>query len=269
MGLASAWQADCCYRGSVSKVKNVFATRPIGITRTSLPHNILTKVRSHAEWRFRPPRIDSVRHLQRVGSEYGGYFVDMQALSAKPVIYSLGVGEDISFDLALIESCACTIYAFDPTPRVQSWIASQTLPPQFHFVPIGIANFDGEADFYLPPSSEFVSHSLLNVKEYSKKSIRVPMMTLLAAMTKFGHKEIDVLKMDIEGAEYSVLADLVRERVDVRQIIVEFHHRLSHVGISETRNILSTLRDYGMKLCYVCPRLEVMTFVRETVLRQR
>lgn len=228
----------------------------------SLP-NMLRLVRSRAEWQFRPPRIDSIRKLQHLGSEYGGYFVDTLLLPAKPVIYSLGVGEDISFDLGLIESSGCSVYAFDPTPKVRSWIESRCLPEQFHFVPVGIADVDGEAKFYLPPNAEFVSHSILNAKQYSNESISVPMMKLSTAMATLGHKRIDLLKMDIEGAEYCVLSDLVRDGIDVRQIVVEFHHRLSDVGIKRTRDMLSALREYGMKLVYVCPRLEVMTLVRE------
>jgi hypothetical protein len=75
--------------------------------------------------------------------------------------------------------------------------------------------------------------------------------------------------MDIEGAEYSVLTDLVKEKVEVRQIVVEFHHRLSSIGIRKSREILSSLNDYGMKICYLCPRLEVMTLIREGPVHQR
>jgi FkbM family methyltransferase len=224
---------------------------------------------SHAEWRFRPPLVESARRLEQLGSEYGCYFVDTGLLPGNPVIYSLGIGEDISFDLALIERHGYSIYAFDPTPRVASWLRSQPLPAQFHFQALGIADFDGEAQFYLPPRAEFVSHSILNARQYSSNAIQVPVAKLSTLMGRLGHRRIDLLKMDIEGAEYSVLADIVNEQLEVNQIVVEFHHRLSGVGTNRTRQMLALLRDYGMQLCYVCPRFEVMTLVSEAGLAAR
>jgi hypothetical protein len=77
-----------------------------------------------------------------------------------------------------------------------------------------------------------------------------------------GHDRVDVLKMDIEGAEYAVIEDIVREKIPVKQMLVEFHHRLSSVGTEKTRKALTQLMDSGMKISYVCPRKEIFTFVQ-------
>jgi FkbM family methyltransferase len=220
-------------------------------------------LRAYPQWHFSPPRVRTVRRLERFGSDYGGYFLDPSLIPVEPIIYSLGVGEDVSFDLGLIKRFRCTVHAFDPTPKVKLWIESQSLPPEFTFHPVGIADFDGVTDFYLPPRPDFISHSLVRAPQYSDCSIRVPVARLSTIMRNNGHTRIDVLKMDIEGAEYSVLAELIKNRIPVTQIVAEFHHRLSGVGARKTREILALLNQYGMKICYVCPRLEVMTLVRE------
>jgi FkbM family methyltransferase len=218
-------------------------------------------LRSYPQWHFHPPRVQAVRKLSRIGSDYGAYFVDSSLIPPDSVVYSLGVGEDISFDLSLIEHYGCMIHAFDPTPKVKSWIGSQRLPARFCFQEIGIADFDGETDFYLPPQPDFISHSLIRARQYSAESIRVPVAKLSTVMKRFGHSRIDVLKMDIEGAEYAVLTDIMKDNIEVGQILVEFHHRLSSVGVHKTRAVLSSLDDYGMRICYVCPRVEVFTLI--------
>ena len=81
-------------------------------------------------------------------------------------------------------------------------------------------------------------------------------------MRRLRHSRIDVLKMDIEGAEYGVIDDLVRERIPVQQLLVEFHHRLSCVGTGKTKRALSLLEAYGLKIGYICPRMEVFTLLR-------
>jgi FkbM family methyltransferase len=219
-------------------------------------------LRSYPQWRFVPPRVQTARTLQLLGSEYGGYHFDPSTIHRESIIYSLGIGEDISFDISLIERFGVNVHAFDPTPRVNEWLAAQALPEQFRYHEVGIADFDGEGVFYLPPRPDFISHSLVRAREYSRESIRVPMIRLSTAMRRLEHSRIDILKMDIEGAEYVVIEALVREKIPVDQILVEFHHRLSSVGTSKTKRALSLLQDYGMKIAYVCPRMEVFTLIR-------
>jgi FkbM family methyltransferase len=221
-------------------------------------------LRSYPEWKLAPPRVQLRRALQKVGSEYGGYFLDPSGIGPDAVVYSLGIGEDISFDLSLIHQYGVTVHAFDPTPQVKKWLASQKLPDEFCFHDTGIADFDGEGIFYLPPRPDHVSHSVVPARQFSRESIPVPMMRLGTAMERLGHSRIGLMKMDIEGGEYGVLEDLVRERIPVEQILVEFHHRFSSIGTAKTRRMLSMLEDYGMRICYVCPRVEVFTLVRST-----
>jgi FkbM family methyltransferase len=205
--------------------------------------------------------VELNRAVERLGSDYGGYFLDSSLIGPNAVVYSLGVGEDISFDLALIRKFGLTVHGFDPTPKVKSWLASQTIPEQFHFHDVGIADVDGEATFYLPRRADYVSHSLICARQYSRESIRVRMIRLATAMCQLGHTRIDVLKMDIEGAEYGVIENLVEEEIPVGQILVEFHHRLSCVGTSKTKQVLALLKEAGMKIAYVCPRWEIFTLV--------
>jgi len=221
-----------------------------------------TYLRAYPAWGFSPPRVQATRKLQKFGSDYGGYHVDESMIHPAAVIYSLGIGEDISFDLALIEKLGATVEAFDPTPKVKEWLFKQALPPQFHFHPFGIAGHDGEETFYLPPRNDWVSHSIVKARQYGRESVNFPVMTLSSAMKQQEHDHIDVLKMDIEGAEYAVIEEIVRESIPVGQILVEFHHQLSSVGTSATRRALAGLERRGMKISYVCPRKEVFTLVR-------
>jgi FkbM family methyltransferase len=219
-------------------------------------------LKSYPQWGFKPPRVTRTRNLTRIGSDYGGYFLDTSALPQHPVVYSAGIGLDVSFDLALIQEYRCEVYAFDPTPQVRTWLEGQSLPSQFHFHPVGIANFDGDADFFLPPRPDFISHSMVHAPQYSDQSIRVPVIRLATAMSRLGHKDMDVLKIDIEGGEYSVLPDLFREQIPVQQLCVEFHHRIRSFGIEKTRPILALLGEQGFDLIHMCPRFEVFTFAR-------
>jgi hypothetical protein len=61
----------------------------------------------------------------------------------------------------------------------------------------------------------------------------------------------DVIKMDIEGAEYAVLADLLGSGLRPAQILVEFHHRWREVGARRTRQALQLLARNGYRIADV------------------
>jgi hypothetical protein len=83
------------------------------------------------------------------GNTYGGFYIYPDLLDENSIIYSFGIGEDISFDKALIEKHNCNIYGFDPTPKSINWIKGQNLPKEFCFYEFGISDKSGNVDFYL------------------------------------------------------------------------------------------------------------------------
>ena len=239
------------------------STRYLPLKPESGVYSALRKyLRTYPAWRFAPPRAQLQRGVERLGSDYGGYFLDASLIRPDSIIYSLGIGEDISFDLALIIRFGVNVEAFDPTPGVRKWLAAQSLPPEFHFHAVGIASHDGEESFHLPPRKNWISHSVIRARQFGKEVVRLPVMRLSTAMKLHGHDRIDLLKMDIEGAEYAVIEEIVQENIPVRQMLIEFHHRLSSVGTAKTRKALALLQERGMGIAHVCPRKEIFTLIR-------
>jgi hypothetical protein len=95
------------------------------------------------------------------GTEYVEWNICPIHITKESIVYSFGVGENISFNLSMIKKFGVNIYAFDPTPRLIAWVKSQKLPKEFHFFPYGIADYDGIAKFYPPENPEHESHSIL------------------------------------------------------------------------------------------------------------
>jgi len=172
--------------------------------------------------------------LERLGSAYGGWTIYPLGLNKNSIVYSLGIGEDISFDLALIERFGCQVFAFDPTPRSIEWLKTQDLPEQFRWYKIGIADYDGEAEFYPPENPNHISHTILYRPQAHGKAIVVKVNRLQTILKKLGHNHINILKMDIEGAEYSVIKDMFSTNIRPEQILVEYHHFFKNVSTFKT-----------------------------------
>jgi FkbM family methyltransferase len=193
------------------------------------------------------------------GSSYGGWSVYAKALNSQSIVYSFGVGEDISFDLDLMRQHNCPIYAFDPTPRSIAWVKSQSLPPEFRLQEYGIAAYDGNANFFAPENPSHISHTMLQ-KEGA--AITVPVKRLKTIMRELEHSHLDLLKMDIEGAEYAVLEDILD--IPIKQLLVEFHHRWDGIGFEKTLNAIRLLKKHGFHIFAISPRLEEFSFIKDS-----
>lgn len=181
-----------------------------------------------------------------LGTDYGGYEILPELVSDDAVVYSVGIGEDISFDLGMIERFGCAVHGFDPTPRSLAWLEKQALPARFHVHPFGLAEFDGVARFAPPANPSFVSHSVLPGHDGAR--IELPVKRIGTVLKELGHDRLDVLKLDIEGAEYAVLDDVLTTGVLPRQLLVEFHHGTGGVALETTEASLDRLRDAGYRV---------------------
>ena len=97
------------------------------------------------------------------GNNYGGFYIHPGLVNEESIVYSLGIGEDISFDSSLIEKFNCNVYGFDPTPRSVDYINKININ-KFIFTPVGIANTSEEMNFHLPKNTNHVSGSLIETK---------------------------------------------------------------------------------------------------------
>jgi hypothetical protein len=74
------------------------------------------------------------------------------------------------------------------------------------------------------------------------------MLRLRTIVAMTGHDRIDILKMDIEGAEYQVIDDIIKSNIDIGQILIEFHHRFIDNGIRMTKKSINKLNQHGYKV---------------------
>ena len=183
----------------------------------SLPQSVARRMFKYGLPRRKGP---AMIHL---GSSYGGWTVPEGLITPSWIRYTAGVGEDASFDLALAE-IGCDVVAIDPTPRAIQYVKS--LPERhsnLRLAPYALWHRDTELDFFPPENPRHVSFSATN-RQRTVAPIRVPGRTVATIMEELSHPRVDLLKLDIEGAEYSVLDSLRLDDLGVRILCVEYHN---------------------------------------------
>ena len=206
------------------------------------------------------PRLELSIPMLTLGAGDGTWCVAPDRIDSGSVVYSFGIGRDLRFERDLIERFGVTVHAFDPTPIALAWVATQTLPPGLKVHPLGIAAEDGTARFAAPSRAGWESYSMLR-KKGAGESVEAPVRRLSTLMRDLGHTRLDLVKMDIEGAEYAVLPDLIESGIRPVQILVEFHHRWREAGARRTRAMLRLLHQYGYRIADVSPKGRELTFV--------
>jgi FkbM family methyltransferase len=187
-------------------------------------------------------------------------------LTNSSVMYTFGVGDDISAEFELIRVLGLRIYAFDPTPKTVEWMASRDLPDSLQFRPFGIADYDGIARFLPPLERSHVSHTMVPRAGCPGSAVDLPVRRLQTLMQELGHSRLDVLKMDIEGEEYTVIDDVLSSPIAIDQILIEFHHRWPEIGPKRTRHCVEQLRAAGFRLFNVSSNGEEYSFLHSRII---
>jgi len=165
--------------------------------------------------------------------------VSPNGLGPESIVYSGGIGSDISFEHALVQKFRCNVFLLDPSPTgVKTMALEENKIPQFHFLPLALAGFTGK--LRLAPPLDATGDSWFAQAE-APGQMEVPCTDLVSLMKQHQHKRIDLLKIDIEGSEYEVLDHLLKHRLPIRQIAVEFHHGILP-GIARGQTITAMLK---------------------------
>lgn len=236
--------------------------------------------------------VTPLRRMRRIGSHRHPYFVPEKFLHADSVAYCVGAGEDVSFDTELKVIFDCNVVILDPTPyginHVQALrdavAAGATLkldeghvvPFTYRidarqlddvvFLPIGVWSEKTVLRFHDPQRDNYASFSVVLFTD-SDKVVEAPVDRLSAIMRSQGHARIDLLKLEIEGAEYTVIDTIIEDKVDIGLIVVEFDEIWNTKGISRhfrIKRACDKLRRAGWVLIHSTPTLK-RSFLRQDI----
>ena len=118
----------------------------------------------------------------------------------RPLMYSYGVNQDLSFELEMIERTGCLVHAYDPTVG--------TVPPD------------------CKDNENIVFHKLALGPETKPDDTFLMVEHLFDSIKQNGHTYVDILKVDIEGSEWDTFASLLKEKYfPFGQLLIELHFR--------------------------------------------
>jgi FkbM family methyltransferase len=230
---------------------------------------IKNKLKGLNQWK---PLLSPMANKTRIGTVYGGWVIPDNYLNEESICYLAGAGEDISFDVGVAKKYNCQVYIFDPTPKakkhfdnlVESTKQNKKMPINskdyydcdsntiklLNFEEIGIWNKEDEIKFYSPKDPTHVSHSAVNLQK-TEKYFTAKVSRLSEIMKANGHQTLDLLKIDIEGAEYLVIDTIIEDKLKIKVICVEYdeaNNPLDKNYQTRIKESINKIINYGYKV---------------------
>ena len=174
-----------------------------------------------------------------------------QQLSKNSIVIDGGCSYEADFSLHMIKNYGLKAYGVDPTRKHKNSLnlLVKKHKGRFTYLPFAINAIDGTLMFHESKTNE--SGSLLkdhtNVKQDKIINYKIKAISLKSLLKYINIKQIEILKLDLEGAEYDLLNKISKEEVlPFRQIFVEFHHHaIDHYNKSDTLRIVKRICNLG------------------------
>jgi FkbM family methyltransferase len=196
----------------------------------------LKQIREHSFW----DRFGDTPVLVDLGANVGKFATEFMAAypSARLLLVE---GDPYLTDIIQRTFASC------PQVRLFKGLVGPTSAPSTRFflckVPEGNSVFARFSDSWAPGES---------------REIQVEMISLPSLLERAGCTQVDLLKVDIEGAEWDVLGSLTeREAQIIRQISVEFHDFIDPQLRPRTERCIARLKELGYHvLCRATTRVQ-------------
>ncbi|MFH1292185.1 MAG: FkbM family methyltransferase [bacterium] len=172
----------------------------------------------------------------------------------KPGMVAIDIGANIGYYTAMAAKSvghSGKVFAFEPDPENFSFLKKTVALNQFQNVEcnrIGISNSEGRGQLYLSP--ENMGDHRIYTSPAGRQSIEIEMMSIDFFMKKNGLQRVDLIKMDIQGAEGLAIQGMrkvIADNPHIKMFTEFWPQGIERTGLSPS-SILRTIEEMGFKI---------------------
>jgi len=178
-------------------------------------------------------------------------YVYLDVFDSSSNVIDVGCGQEAELSMYLINKYGLKSYGIDPTEKHQ--YALQKLEKlsnnRFQHVHVAVASTEGKMTFYETLDHEsgslFKDHK--NIISDRIRTYAVNALTIQGLLRHLKLPKADLIKLDLEGAEYELLRTInYNDLMPFRQIYIEFHHHaIGRYSKEDTILLVKQIRRVG------------------------
>jgi FkbM family methyltransferase len=157
----------------------------------------------------------------------GSYYIEFDTARPRIVDCGANIGMSILFFKKIYPECSIT--AFEPEPETFSTLSKNIALNKLTDVAVhnvAVSDKYGEISFYSDPEIPGSGMmSMMEARSVLGKTQKVPTVKLSDSIDG----DVDLLKLDVEGAEHLVFKDLVEtgKLRNFKRMVIEYHHHIT------------------------------------------
>ena len=161
-------------------------------------------------------------------SKYHQVLYNLEHINESSVVLDIGANIGDITDL-LSKRFKSHIFSYEPNISCYNFMLSRFEKNlKIHIFNLAVSNFAGNAYLYFHKNSENIAHysqrsSLKPEKDGLDKRKRVLVKCVNIKDVLYEHERIDLIKIDVEGAEYDIMPELIKNRNKIKMVICETH----------------------------------------------
>ena len=191
--------------------------------------------------------MDTAAHLSKPIQ----FLQSRNLISSNPVIVDIGGANGDTTSYFLRKLPHCRVFTFEANPELASGIKKRFANEAVTVHSMALSDKEGNLAFHIADNSLSSSYKIIseNKQFQTLKSIIVPSFPLDTIMFKENKiMEIDILKLDVQGAELDVLNGAKETIKKTKMIVVEQSVRSPYEGGSMYYEVDNYLRNAGFEL---------------------
>lgn len=195
-----------------------------------------------------------IRKARDLGvSFYYPNYIYKGKINQDSTVVDVGCANDPDFSIHIMNTHKAKCFGVDPTrkhfPDLKE--VENKFNGKFVHLPFAVGAKAGKLTFHESKinhsGSLLTDHS--NVVNDDTISYDVDVLSIEELKAKVGVDQINILKLDLEGAEYQLLEDIRAENLNgIEQIFVEFHHHcIEKYSIKDTNKYVKKIESLGFQ----------------------